>query len=107
MVKTPLGTLSKATFSEAASGPQAIETLAIPSVHLVLLDLKVPDMHGLDVPSRLSRSTGRPVTPPRIVWVHIVQQEIVGLAVAPEALECPERLSLCREGRFVVRGVSW
>jgi hypothetical protein len=49
MVKTALGTLSKATFSEAASGPQAIETLAITSVHLVLLDLNVPDMHGLDV----------------------------------------------------------
>src|SRR5580692_956798 len=49
MVKTALGTLSNAAFSEAASGLQAIETLAITRVHLVVLDLNMPEMHGLDV----------------------------------------------------------
>jgi two-component system chemotaxis response regulator CheY len=49
MVKTALGTLTNAAFSEAASGLQAIETLAITRVHLVVLDLNMPDMHGLDV----------------------------------------------------------
>ena len=49
MVRTAIGTLPDATFSEAMSGLQAIETLAITTVHLVLLDLNMPDMHGLDV----------------------------------------------------------
>src|SRR4030095_12214994 len=44
-----LDTLPDATFNEAASGLQAIETLAVTSVQMVILDLNMPDMHGLDV----------------------------------------------------------
>ena len=49
MVKAALGALADATFLEAASGLQAIEALAVSMVHIVVLDLNMPDMHGLDV----------------------------------------------------------
>ena len=38
-----------AEFLEAASGLQAIERLALGSIGLILLDLNMPDMHGLEV----------------------------------------------------------
>jgi two-component system, chemotaxis family, chemotaxis protein CheY len=49
MVRTALGTLADVTFAEAGSGLQAIETLAIQPVQAIVLDLNMPDMHGLDV----------------------------------------------------------
>jgi len=49
MVRASLDTLPDATFNEAASGLQAIESLAVTSVQMVILDLNMPDMHGLDV----------------------------------------------------------
>ena len=49
MVRTALGSLTDVTFAEAASGLQAIETLAVRPVQAVVLDLNMPDMHGLDV----------------------------------------------------------
>jgi two-component system chemotaxis response regulator CheY len=49
MVRAALGPLSGATFIEAGSGLRAIEVLGMESVHMVVLDLNMPDMHGLDV----------------------------------------------------------
>ena len=49
MVRTALGTLDGVGFAEAGSGLQAIETLAVQPVQMVVLDLNMPDMHGLDV----------------------------------------------------------
>jgi two-component system chemotaxis response regulator CheY len=49
MVRASLDSLPDAAFNEAASGLQAIETLAVTSVQMVILDLNMPDMHGLDV----------------------------------------------------------
>ena len=49
MVRAALGTLSDVGFVEAGSGLQAIETLALHPVRMVVLDLNMPDMHGLDV----------------------------------------------------------
>lgn len=49
MVRAALGTLPQVAFVEAASGLQAIETLATSPVGIVVLDLNMPDMHGLDV----------------------------------------------------------
>jgi two-component system, chemotaxis family, chemotaxis protein CheY len=49
MVRAALAGLSDVTFVEAGSGLQAIETLAMQPVQAVVLDLNMPDMHGLDV----------------------------------------------------------
>jgi two-component system, chemotaxis family, chemotaxis protein CheY len=48
MVKASLSALS-ASLMEAATGLQAIEALAVTRVDAVVLDLNMPDMHGLDV----------------------------------------------------------
>ncbi len=49
MVRAALGSISGVAFAEAGSGLQAIETLAVQPVQVVVLDLNMPDMHGLDV----------------------------------------------------------
>lgn len=49
MVRTALGSLQDVAFAEAGTGLQAIETLAVQPVQAVVLDLNMPDMHGLDV----------------------------------------------------------
>ena len=50
MVKVSLGSLpAPADFVEAASGLEAIERLAIGPVDLIVLDLNMPDLHGLEV----------------------------------------------------------
>jgi len=49
MVRASLDSLPDTTFTEASSGLHAIETLAVSSVQMVILDLNMPDMHGLDV----------------------------------------------------------
>jgi len=49
MVRAALGSLDGATFVEAGSGLRAIEVLGMEPVQMVVLDLNMPDMHGLDV----------------------------------------------------------
>ena len=50
MVKASLAVLSGACESvEASSGLEAIERLALGPVELMVLDLNMPDMHGLEV----------------------------------------------------------
>lgn len=49
MVCAALGALPDATFIEAGSGLRAIEVLGMQPVQMVVLDLNMPDMHGLDV----------------------------------------------------------
>jgi two-component system chemotaxis response regulator CheY len=49
MVRASLQVLGTSTFAEAASGLEAIEQLAISPVSLLVLDLNMPDMHGIDV----------------------------------------------------------
>jgi len=48
MVRASLTPLSLEVI-EAASGLEAIEQLAVGSVQLMVLDLNMPDMHGLEV----------------------------------------------------------
>ena len=50
MVRSSLSSaLPAATFVEAASGLEAIEQLTLAPVTLMVLDLNMPDMHGLEV----------------------------------------------------------
>jgi two-component system chemotaxis response regulator CheY len=49
MVMASLRSLPDIQFREAASGLEAIEKLAVDAADLILLDLNMPDMHGLEV----------------------------------------------------------
>jgi two-component system chemotaxis response regulator CheY len=49
MVKASLQRLPEAEFVEAGTGLEAIEQLAVARVQLIVLDLNMPDMHGIDV----------------------------------------------------------
>lgn len=49
MVMASLGEVCDGGFSQAASGLEAIEQLALGPVALMVLDLNMPDMHGLEV----------------------------------------------------------
>lgn len=49
MVKASLDGRVDAAFVEATSGLDAIEVLAVRQIDAIVLDLNMPDMHGLDV----------------------------------------------------------
>jgi two-component system, chemotaxis family, chemotaxis protein CheY len=49
MVITSLGSLQQVKSTQAGSGLEAIERLAIEPVDLMVLDLNMPDMHGMEV----------------------------------------------------------
>jgi two-component system, chemotaxis family, chemotaxis protein CheY len=49
MVRASLQALESSEFLEASTGLEAIEQLAVGRVQLVILDLNMPDMHGIDV----------------------------------------------------------
>ena len=49
MVLASLRDLYGVVFDEASSGLEAIEHLALSPVNLIILDLNMPDMHGLEV----------------------------------------------------------
>ena len=49
MVIASLRELHEVHFDEAGSGLEAIEQLALAPVGLIVLDLNMPDMHGLEV----------------------------------------------------------
>jgi two-component system chemotaxis response regulator CheY len=49
MVRASLAPIDAAEFTEASSGLEAIEQLALAPVSLIVLDLNMPDMHGIDV----------------------------------------------------------
>jgi two-component system, chemotaxis family, chemotaxis protein CheY len=55
MVRASLGGLEDAEFAEAANGLEAIEQFALGPVALIILDLNMPDMHGVDVLQFLRR----------------------------------------------------
>ncbi len=55
MVKVALADVSEHGFTEAASGLEAIEQLTLAPPSLMVLDLNMPDMHGIEVLTFLRR----------------------------------------------------
>ncbi|MDB4916990.1 MAG: response regulator receiver [Gemmatimonadetes bacterium] len=49
MIIASLAPIGDVTFEQAVSGLEAIERLTLSAVNLVLLDLNMPDVHGLEV----------------------------------------------------------
>src|SRR5262245_26488540 len=49
MVRAALNGLPGVSFREAGTGLEAIESLVLASADLIVLDLNMPDLHGLDV----------------------------------------------------------
>jgi two-component system chemotaxis response regulator CheY len=49
MVRASLVSVPEVSFSEAGTGVEAIEHLALAPIDLMILDLNMPDMHGLEV----------------------------------------------------------
>ena len=49
MVKASLRAVGDVSFDDAANGLEAIERLVLAPVDLMVLDLNMPDMHGLEV----------------------------------------------------------
>ncbi len=49
MVRASLHDLDGVAFSEAATGLEALERLALEPVAMLILDLNMPDMHGIEV----------------------------------------------------------
>lgn len=49
MVKASLQGLANVEFGEAATGLEALEQLALEPVSMLILDLNMPDMHGIEV----------------------------------------------------------
>jgi two-component system, chemotaxis family, chemotaxis protein CheY len=49
MVRVSLADVAQGGFSEASSGLDAIEQLTLGPAALMVLDLNMPDMHGIDV----------------------------------------------------------
>jgi two-component system chemotaxis response regulator CheY len=66
MVAAALQGLTPVIFEEASNGLEAVEILARGGVTVMILDLNMPDMHGLDV-LRFVRSHGQYKSTPIIV----------------------------------------
>ncbi len=49
MVIASLAVLPGTTFQEAGTGLEALEKLALAHVDMIVLDLNMPDMHGMEV----------------------------------------------------------
>ena len=58
MVRSSLRQLEDAEFIEAGNGLEAIEQIALGPISLIILDLNMPDMHGVDVLKFLRRHQG-------------------------------------------------
>jgi two-component system chemotaxis response regulator CheY len=58
MVRACLRPLDSAEFIEASNGLEAIEQVALAPVALIILDLNMPDMHGVDVLRFMRRHEG-------------------------------------------------
>jgi two-component system chemotaxis response regulator CheY len=82
MVMASLKDVCDGGFAEAASGLEAIEQLALGRIALIVLDLNMPDMHGLEVLKFVRSHTAHRATP---VIVLTTRGDAAGRAAVMEA----------------------
>ncbi|MCC7424440.1 MAG: response regulator [Planctomycetaceae bacterium] len=63
MVRTSLRDLPGVEYQEAGNGLEAIERLALGPIDLMIVDLNMPDMHGLEVIRFVRQQPGYKETP--------------------------------------------
>jgi two-component system, chemotaxis family, chemotaxis protein CheY len=86
MVAAALQGLTAVMFEEASNGLEAVEILARGGVALMILDLNMPDMHGLDV-LRFVRSNSPYKSTPIIVLTTKYDSESKQSAVSAGATD--------------------
>ena len=86
MVAAALQELTAVMFEEASNGLEAVEKLARGGVELMILDLNMPEMHGLDV-LRFVRSHGLYKSTPIIVLTTKYDSESKQSAVSAGATD--------------------
>jgi two-component system chemotaxis response regulator CheY len=86
MVRGSLRGLDRLEYVEAGNGLQAIEQIALGAVALMILDLNMPDMHGIDV-LKFVRGHGPSRDIPVIVLTTRGDEESRGAALAAGATQ--------------------
>ncbi len=84
MVMASLRELTEVSFDEASSGLEAIEHLAMSAIDLMILDLNMPDMHGLEV-LKFVRGQEKYQTIPIIILTTRGDESSRGAAIAAGA----------------------
>jgi two-component system chemotaxis response regulator CheY len=84
MVSTSLANISQCKFEEAANGLEAIERLVLGPPDLMILDLNMPEMHGIDV-LKFVRARPRYHTMPVVVLTTKGEESIQREAMAAGA----------------------
>ena len=72
MVMASLRSLPGVSFGEASSGLEAIERLALAPVDLMILDLNMPDMHGIEVLGFLRRHQAQHLSDDQLLFSRAV-----------------------------------
>ncbi|HET9440301.1 MAG TPA: response regulator, partial [Longimicrobiales bacterium] len=80
MIIAALRGVEQIAFKEAASGLEAIERLAVVPADLVVLDLNMPDIHGLEV-LRFMRSHANFQSTPVVILTTRDDEESRGTAL--------------------------
>ena len=84
MVATALAKIDQCKFEEAANGLEAIERLVLGPPDLMILDLNMPEMHGIDV-LKFVRTRPRYQTMPVVVLTTKGEESIQREAMAAGA----------------------
>jgi two-component system chemotaxis response regulator CheY len=86
MVIASLQATPNISFYEAANGLEAIERLAVSAVDLVVLDLNMPDMHGLEVVAFMRKHPGFRTIPIIVLTTRGDSESIAAASAAGASL---------------------
>jgi len=104
MVATALAKIDQCKFEEAANGLEAIERLVLGPPDLMILDLNMPEMHGIDV-LKFVRTRPRYQTLPVVVLTTKGEESIQREAMAAGASLYLTKPFASRELEAKVRGL--